>query len=211
MALLHRAEIRPAKLELLRDWVPTQPWYVGGANPDLHQLGAYRFDDPAGEVGVETLVVRAGEGAVFQVPLTYRAAPVEGLESHLICTMQHSVLGDRWIYDASGDPIYASALATAILTGGTQAELERDDGTGVEVIEPSVRVKGSGDADTDLGAIDLVATSHTDEGTLIVTSVADLIVLPQLAGGPSVTGDQTLTGDWGDSAEPTLLAVARLR
>jgi hypothetical protein len=43
-------------------------------------VSAYRFDDPAGEVGIETLLVRRGAGPVLQVPLTYRGAPLAGAE-----------------------------------------------------------------------------------------------------------------------------------
>src|SRR5215218_7739419 len=101
MALLHRAEITPTKLELLDAWLPTRAWYRGPADPGLAKVGAFRFDDPAGEVGIETLLVQAGDGPVLQVPLTYRAAPLAGAEPWLIGTTEHSVLGRRWVYDAA--------------------------------------------------------------------------------------------------------------
>ena len=64
MAILHQAELRPSKLELLANWLPTQDWSGVGqlAVSDLHRVASYRFDDPAGEVGIETMIVRAGEG-----------------------------------------------------------------------------------------------------------------------------------------------------
>lgn len=39
------------------------------------------------------------------------------------------VLDTRWVYDGCADPVWASTLATAILTGGTQAEdlIDRKD------------------------------------------------------------------------------------
>jgi Maltokinase N-terminal cap domain len=37
----------------------------------LASLGAYRFDDPAGEVGIETLLLDVA-GDVAQVPMTLR-------------------------------------------------------------------------------------------------------------------------------------------
>ena len=49
MAVIHRATLTPGKLELLAGWLPARPWCPGVE--DLRQLGAYRFDDPAGEVG----------------------------------------------------------------------------------------------------------------------------------------------------------------
>ena len=109
MALLHRATIRPTKAELLADWVPTQPW----GEPEIGLVGAYRFDDPQGEVGIETHVLSTPDGHLLHVPLTYRGAPLDGAEQFLICTMEHSVLGQRWIYDATGDPVYAACTSTS--------------------------------------------------------------------------------------------------
>lgn len=56
-------------------------------------VGTYRFDDPDGEVGIETHVLRTADGQVIQVPVTYRDAPLEGAASLLITTTQHSILG----------------------------------------------------------------------------------------------------------------------
>ncbi len=120
MALLHRADIRPSKLELLAAWLPSRNWYTGGA--EVARVAAYRFDDPAGQVGIETLLVRGGDGPVHQVPLTYRGTPLDGADEWLVGTTEHSVLGRRWVYDAVGDPVYAAALAEAILAGTGQAE-----------------------------------------------------------------------------------------
>ena len=62
MAHIHRATLAPGKLELLTGWLPSRPWCAGVEG--LRQLGAYRFDDPAGEVGMESLLVQAGDGPV---------------------------------------------------------------------------------------------------------------------------------------------------
>ncbi|WP_158566384.1 CG0192-related protein, partial [Micromonospora craterilacus] len=122
MALLHRAEIHPTKLELLAAWLPGRDWYQGDTGAEVTRVAGYRFDDPAGEVGIETLLVRAGDGPVHQVPLTYRGAPLDGADAWLVGTIEHSVLGRRWVYDACGDPVYAAALASAVLAGTGQAE-----------------------------------------------------------------------------------------
>src|SRR5215213_286445 len=108
MALLHQAELRPSKLELLAAWLPTREWHRGPLTAGLTRVAAYRFDDPAGEVGIETMLVRAGNGPLVQAPLTYRGAPMEGAERWLIGTMEHSVLVSRWVYDGCGDPVYAA-------------------------------------------------------------------------------------------------------
>lgn len=115
MAEIHRgASLVPTKTELLRAWVPRQRWYAAkGRTPDLTLLSAWRLDDPAGQVGVETMVLvdRGGaEPVVYQVPLTYRGAPLDGAEHALVGTTEHSVLGRRWVYDAPHDPVYAALL-----------------------------------------------------------------------------------------------------
>src|SRR5262245_55374707 len=123
MAILHpQADLRPSKLEILTPWLPTRAWYRGVAGPKLVRVAGYRFDDPDGEVGIETLLVQAGDGPLYQVPLTYRGTPLDGRDDWLVGTMEHSVLGPRWVYDACGDPVYVRALADTILTGATGAE-----------------------------------------------------------------------------------------
>src|ERR687893_260389 len=110
VAVIHRAQIVPSKAELIAGWLPSQSWWSGSPAP-LDVVGAYRFDDPAGEVGIETHLLRTADGAVLQVPLTYRGAPLAGAERHLVGTMEHSHLGRRWVYDGCGDPVYVGALA----------------------------------------------------------------------------------------------------
>lgn len=206
MALLHAASISPTKLELVRAWAPTQPWFDGD-DQDLEILGAYRFDDPDGEVGIETFLVRSGGGPLLQIPVTYRGAPLASADEWLITTMVHTHLGDRWVYDACGDPVYAAALATTILGGGTEVSVERRlaDGTR-EHVEPTVRVVGSGSS-KEVGSVGLVDVRDQDAATLVVTSVAEIEVL-RVVGGSWAMGGETLTGTWPGQEEPLLLAVA---
>jgi hypothetical protein len=144
MALLYKADLTPTKIDLLTGWAPEQPWFEGDAAVTLTNVAAYRFDDPAGEVGIETILVRAGTGPLLQVPVTYRDAPLDGANASLIGTTEHSVLGKRWVYDAVGDPVYVAAVASAALSGGRQAELVVEiDGERV-VREPTAVVAGSG-------------------------------------------------------------------
>ena len=96
MALLYDdAELVPSKIELLRSWVPGRAWAGGSAVSGLDAVGAYRFDDPEGEVGIETHPLRTADGRVLRVPLTYRGRPLESAPDVLVTTMQHSVLGQR--------------------------------------------------------------------------------------------------------------------
>ena len=93
MALIYQAELTPSKIDLLAAWIPTRPWLGDADVSTLEAVGAYRFDDPAGEVGIETHLLRSADGQVLHVPLTYRGAPLTGAEAALVGTMQHSVLG----------------------------------------------------------------------------------------------------------------------
>ena len=142
MAIVHRTTLSPTKLELLEVWLPRQEWAEGTGSPTL--VGSYRFDDPAGEVGIEGLLVETEIG-LLQVPMTYRAAPLEGAEVHLIGTMEHGVLGQRWAYDGEFDPVWRAAALHAIFTGGQGAELNVErDGEIVATVEPTVQVRGTG-------------------------------------------------------------------
>lgn len=144
MAIVHRATLTPTKTELMAAWLPIQEW-CGGAGGALTPLGAYRFDDPAGEVGIESHVVELG-GRTFHVPLTYRGQPLDGAERWLVGTMEHSVLGTRWVYDAPGDPVYRAELMRVICEADTQVEMFVDTPEGLQRREPTMQVRGSGGA-----------------------------------------------------------------
>ncbi|TYC99957.1 hypothetical protein FQ377_00320 [Arthrobacter echini] len=140
MAFIYDVPLNPSKVDVLLPWLPGQPWARGVSAPE--QLAAYRFDDPAGEVGVETLLVRDGETLV-QVPLAYRGAPVAELEEYLIGTIDHPVLGQRWVYDAIGDPVYLAAIGDAVLAGAAQAEQFHEVDDEIVRIEPTLALEWS--------------------------------------------------------------------
>src|SRR4051794_9278028 len=143
MATLHQATLTPTKLELLSAWLPGRHWYPLEVVAGLDRVAGCRFDDPAGEVGIELLVVRAGkDGPLVHVPMTYRAAPLEEADFYLIGTMEHSVLGSRWVYDAVGDPVFIEVLTATIRTGGHQAEEVAETDDGPQRREPSRTAAG---------------------------------------------------------------------
>ena len=113
--------LTPPFSEFLPGWLARQRWYTAkGRTPQLRRVGGLRYQDPAGEVGIETwlLLDEAGPRPVlYQVPLTYRGAPVEGLEHALLAQAEHSELGPRWIYDGCHDPVGAWAILDAITAG----------------------------------------------------------------------------------------------
>jgi hypothetical protein len=132
MATLHRTTMVPTKLELLADWLPRQPWYRDtGAPPALSRAGGFRLDDPAGEVGLEFMVVTDGAGGgetTYFVPLAYRGAPLEGADDGLVGTSEHGVLGTRWIYDGARDPVAVDRLL-AFVCGDAEAQHQDESDT----------------------------------------------------------------------------------
>ncbi|MGW0505659.1 CG0192-related protein [Micromonospora sp. NPDC003241] len=207
MALLHRAELRPTKLELLATWLPGRVWYRGDADAEVVRVGAYRFDDPAGEVGIETLLVRVGTGPVHQVPLTYRGEPLAGAEEWLVGTMEHSALGRRWVYDACGDPVYAAALADAVLADAGQAEEYFEEDGERQVRPPNMEIASDAPAAEapPVGAVRSVADGDL---TVIVTDGVELTVVRRPGSGATASG-VALIGTWDDVSAPLAYAAPR--
>ncbi|MGW6390949.1 maltokinase N-terminal cap-like domain-containing protein [Streptomyces sp. NPDC055103] len=127
MAVIHHTTMQPTKLELLASWLPTRDWYTGReGGPSPARAGGFRLDDPAGEVGIEFMVVTDGteEGAAaYLVPMTYRDAPLAGADHALIGTSEHGVLGTRWIYDGAHDPVLVAQLY-ALVRGSAVAQAQ---------------------------------------------------------------------------------------
>lgn len=205
MAIIHQAELQPTKLELLQDWLPRQPWFTGTAAA-LGKVGAFRFDDPEGEVGIETILV-AADGTVFQVPLSYRGSPLQGAEASLIGTMQHSVLGERWVYDAVGDPCYLDALAAAILTGQSQAQHFLNVDGRLEAMPESVLVGSTGPLRSAAPTLGPGTASSTDAETVVRTGALELLVIRRLQLAEQTAGPQVLTGTWAGQRTPVKLAA----
>ena len=209
MAVLHQAELRPTKLELLTSWLPTRPWSGLAGGEPLEVVATFRFDDPAGEVGVETFLVRAGDGPLLNVPLTYRPAPLEGAERFLVTTMEHSVLGRRWVHDAAGDPVWADAAHRAAVTGGREADLHRAVDGRLEPVPKNGRVSGGGDA-ADAPALTAVEGVSTDGAVTTVRTPLATIVLPRVLTGPAAVrppAGRALTATWGDGGSAVVAVV----
>lgn len=119
MAIIYRAELSPTKPEILRTLLEQRPW---GEVGQVDVLGAYRFDDPEGEVGIECHLARVGE-TIFHLPLTYRPRPLDSAAESLISTLEHSVLGTRYVYDGLGDETALDCFRRALSGEQEQAEL----------------------------------------------------------------------------------------
>ncbi|MGW8767330.1 maltokinase N-terminal cap-like domain-containing protein [Streptomyces sp. NPDC055815] len=147
MAVIHHTTMQPTKMELLTEWLPGRAWYTGGADaPSPAKAGGFRLDDPAGEVGIEFMAVADGSGpdaVTYLVPMTYRGAPLESAEHALIGTSEHGVLGTRWIYDGTHDPVLVAELY-ALLTGRAEAQAQSVDNTTDPTVAASLDAAGTG-------------------------------------------------------------------
>lgn len=198
MALIYSTTLHPSKLELLASWLPSQNWFHGDAT-QLTSIGAYRFDDPAGEVGMEGHILTAGDDTVYHVPLTYRGAALDGADPYLLGTVEHGVLGTRWFYDATGDPVYRAALMHVITTGGREAaEFVASDATAEATErETTTKVWGSGSAGSTLGS-EVPAAGTEDQ----------LEVMRELGSAtPESPYGWVLRGTWPGLKYPALFAV----
>jgi hypothetical protein len=166
------ATLTPHFRDFLPAWVARQPWYEGAGVPALTPVGYFRFEDPAEAVGIETHLISDG-ARLYQVPMTYRDAPLDGAEGSLIATAEHSVLGTRWIYDGAADPVWAERLLHLVLIGGVSDHSSKRgvgpaEARGRRVDQPGMltygtaainlkRVVVSGDLDLDPGILGLVS------------------------------------------------------
>ncbi|MET3860659.1 hypothetical protein ABIE38_001581 [Dietzia sp. 2505] len=184
-AEIYDAVLSPGKLELLRSWIRHQSWFDGDP-AQLEQVTAYRFVDPDGEVGMEAFLVSDG-ARTFHVPVTYRGAELPGAQDALVGTLEHSVLGRRWVYDAPADPVYVAEVRRVVSHRDTAADhLAVEDGT----VTPSpVNVRGGGDGATGDGDADAAP-----QVIRVISEENDAEADCPLIGSPG-----TLSGTWEDA------------
>jgi len=209
MAIIHQASLTPSKLEILSDYLPTIPALAEHVDEDFAHIGAYRFDDPDGHVGIETHILFGAKGAALQMPLTYRNEQLEGAEDWLLGTMQHSVLGERWVYNGCGDAVYVSELLRVILTGDTEVAEIVETQDGPVPRESSVKVVGSGSTEPMPDAFTFDSEIEGDETHIHVRAgavVHRIVVRHVMYRMDFEVQTPRLTGTWRRSTAPTLLA-----
>jgi len=193
--------------DFLPTWLAGQRWYAGkGRRPQLRRLGGFRFEDPEGEVGVETHItadVSVSPPVVYQVPLSYRAAPLPGAEHALVSTTEHSELGRRWVYDATHDPVYVRALLRLVLTSGGPRPPETPQPPGRE---PEVVLGHHTSGPTDVGLASssvlrgeqsntsIICTVHDPSGTRAEPIIVKVFRTLQAGDNPDVVVQSALTG-----------------
>jgi hypothetical protein len=202
MARFHVATLTPTKSELIARWVPTQRWGPPADAP-IEVIGAYRFDDPDGRVGMETHLVMAG-GTLLHVPLTYRDEPLDGAEDALVTEMEHSVLGTRWVYDGVRDPRFVVMLAGVAMTGqGEALGMAVHDGRWY-IAPTNVRIQGGGWT-LERVPVDGFAIERSDETSVVLRNDRFELTMfrrPQPGTRPAIG----LTAAWEGLANPVVLA-----
>lgn len=107
------------------------------------------------------MVVTDGSGdraTSYQVPLTYRARAFAGGSDGLIGTSEHGVLGRRWIYDGTHDPVLVAQLA-ALIQGEAEPQAQSVSNT------PDRTVTGQPVTNGSLTAIGSVVAANEPAGT----------------------------------------------
>ncbi|MFJ9393115.1 hypothetical protein ACIRON_30130 [Nocardioides sp. NPDC101246] len=206
MSIVHKATLTPSKNEIFGAWLATQAWCEGDLTSTI---GSYRFDDPAGRVGIECVLLAVGE-SVVHLPVSYREAPLDGAEDFLMATTEHSALGTRYVYDACADPVAVRALLAAALTGATQEPMDvYDQGRLVERRAAVVTAAGTGswspDAVPHLDGVTIRshgATPHIEAGGFTVT-------VKRVADGSEAEGDESIAVAW-PGGSGALVAVTHI-
>ncbi|MDU0479704.1 hypothetical protein QVA66_10710 [Staphylococcus chromogenes] len=134
------ATLDPSKQDVVRVWLP-----------DATLTGSYRLVDTDNEVGIEGVLARDADDRIVQIPVTYRASST-GAE---FATLEHSVLGTRYVSKALEDPVAIAEYVRLILAGDTDAE--RSDGK-----PTGLHLQGSGHNDS-VEVTDIEIESTTDE------------------------------------------------
>lgn len=124
ISIIENAVLKPTKREVAEQWLGY-----------FEHIGSYRFVDPDGQVGIESLIGFDLDRRLVQMPVTYRSAEFDA--EHTLTTMDHSVLGTRYVSNAMGDPVAVREYIRVILEADNGAQ--RSDGK-VSVLD----VRGSG-------------------------------------------------------------------
>lgn len=212
MSDIFKTTLEPSKEEIVAAWLPKQDWWGADASKTQIVTG-YRFDDPAGEVGIQGLIVSGGDASVYHVPVTYRGAPLEGAEDFLMGTMEHGKLGKRWVYDAIGDALFQQELANIIAQGGTESKEFVIDAEGNKTPRaPQSYIKGSGSkADTSPSMAGAQVTTEDGVSTAL-SREASLSILRRINSHAVFTAEvETLSCTWPEKPTPVVVATLLLR
>jgi maltokinase len=199
----------------LAEWVAQQRWYgAKGSEPHLERIGGWTLDVTSGGADVRIAthyILDRGIDRItlYQVPLTERSTPLDGLTAI-------GTTGTRHVYDAPHDPAYAPAIFDLILTeseaGGARGH--RQPGTQSLEITDSAVLRGE---QSNTSIICQVA-----DGSPVILKVfralhhgdnPDVVLQSAIAASGSLlvpTSVGYLSGQWRDSGQPDGIARGHL-
>ena len=198
----------PTKLEFISAWVPSQSWFTGDA-AELSIVGGYRLDDPAGEVGIDGIILAAGAEHFYHVPVTYRAAPIDVDAAAQVGNAEHGVLGTRWVTDGAADPVYRQVLANVMVSGaaGSKEIVEDENGARTER-EPLVPIQGSGQAGDAVPDVAQATLEQLDGITRIESDLTVIDLVRRVDPALVAREDQyALRGRWPGQETAAILAL----
>ena len=150
-AIIHKTTLVPTKSELVDSWLADT--YPDLAIDPMAYVGAYRFVDPAGRVGIDHYLTRNGRNQLLHIPLTYRDSRLS-VSTELLGTIEHGALGTRYVYEGYNDPVYVAQMIRTIISGDDNAA--RSDGTVSEIT-----ARGTGTED--IGAVTIKKMRRDDQ------------------------------------------------
>ena len=173
VAKMYDTTIVPSKDEVARNWAGS-----------VTLKGSYRLVDTVDEeVGIEILIATDLDERLVQIPFSYRPSEINPEET--LTTIEHGVLGQRWVTNALGDPVAVREIIRTILTGDDGAS--RDDG-----VAPYLDIRGTGtETDLKLSGVELTeSTRQRAVGTVEINGRRRqfLLRLPHVLAGFKHTG-----------------------
>ncbi|HEV7951010.1 MAG TPA: phosphotransferase [Glaciihabitans sp.] len=92
------------------EWLSSQRWYASkGSVPRLERIGGWRVESDGAIITTHYLIDHLdGRTALYQVPLSERAEPLDGIQ-HI------GMLDGLYVYDATSDLAYAAAIIRIML------------------------------------------------------------------------------------------------
>ena len=152
---------RIAKIHPTATLSPTKDEILHQQFGPVTSIGAFRFVDPNGKVGIETLLVReTTNGVLLQFPVTYREQCIS--DTHEVGTTEHSDLAG--VDTLTLDNIHLKKIADTVVTGhidvnGDHKAFSLSLPTQVPVI-PAVAADKSGMPETALIGVDPETGDH---------------------------------------------------
>ncbi|MEZ5342632.1 MAG: hypothetical protein R2706_14645 [Acidimicrobiales bacterium] len=120
--------------------------------------------------------------------------------------MEHSVLGDRWIYNACSDPVYVAELVRTIIEGDASVEAFVETADGMVPRPATAPADGTGAVDLTVPLIESVTATTTDEGTRVTAGSIEVLIRHDLR--EFMTDRPALIARWGQGQQAVVAVLS---